>query len=79
MKMVHRDINVYFRHDTVTPENVRGAIYGTAAHPSLLPEVGDVIHDFGGYMGELITVRVVEVTPFGQGVEAYDVLVTDER
>jgi hypothetical protein len=79
MRMVFRDINVYFFHDKITPENVRGAIYGTADHPSLLPEVGDILHDFGGYMGELITVRVVEVEPFGQGVEAYKVHVTDAR
>lgn len=77
MKMVFRDINVYFFHSTITPGNVRGAIYGTQHHPSLLPEVGDTLHDFAGYMGELITVQVVDVEEFGDGVEAYKVTVTD--
>lgn len=37
MRFVWRDINVYFRHTTLTLENVRGAIYGASDHPSLLP------------------------------------------
>lgn len=78
MRMVAGDINVYWQHETLTPTNVRAASYGSD-HDSgcLIPDIGDVIHDFHGYMGEPITVRVTKVDMTGQGVTAYMVTVAD--
>jgi hypothetical protein len=77
MRMLHGDINVYWYHDELTPFTVRAACYGTT-HDSgaLIPDVGDVIRDFYGEMGEPITVRVTEVKQTGQGVVAFEVRVT---
>jgi hypothetical protein len=74
MRMLHGDINVYWYHDELTPHTVRAATYGTAYDSgALIPDVGDVIRDFHGYMGEPITVRVTEVKQFGDGVVAFEV------
>lgn len=78
MKMVFGDVNVYWRHDTLTPHNVRAASYGTPGDSgTLVPEVGDIIRDFSGHMGALITVKVTEVRRVGREVTAYQVTVTD--
>lgn len=80
MRMQHGDINLYYYHDVLTPENVRAASYGTASDSgTIIPEVGDVLNGFPGWTGseyESITVRVTEVTQIGNGVLAYDVRVT---
>jgi len=80
MRLVHGDVNVYYLHDTLTPDNVRAASYGTAATSgALVPEVGDVLHDFPGWTGEEyepITVKVVEVKSIGDGCQAYEVTTT---
>lgn len=77
MRLVNGDVNVYYYHDTLTPENVRAASYGTeSTSGALVPEVGDILRDFPGWTGEKyepITVRVTEVKMFGDGVEAYEV------
>lgn len=80
MRFQHGDINIYYYHDTLTPENVRAASYGSS-HDSgtLVPEVGDVLNGFPGWTGseyEPITVRVVSVVQIGKVNAAYDVRVT---
>lgn len=78
MRLVAGDINVYWQHDTLTPEQVRAASYGSQYDSgTLLPDVGDVVRDFHGFMGEPTTVKVVSVVEFGQGCTAYRVTVTD--
>jgi hypothetical protein len=84
MRIVPGDVNVYYYHDTLTPNNVRAASYGTeGSSGALVPEEGDILHDFHGWDGEKyepITVRVTEVTQFGDGVIAFEVRVTtDDR
>ena len=77
MRMLNGDFNVYWQHDTLTPGNVRAARYGSG-HDSggLVPEVGDVISGFPGSFGEPIAVRVIEVEQFGEGVVAFNVIVS---
>jgi hypothetical protein len=78
MRMLSGDMNVYWRHDTLTPENVRAATYGSRFDSgTLIPDVGDVIHDFPGHMGALITVKVTEVEQVGRDFTAFQVTVTD--
>ena len=76
MRMQAGDINVYWQHEELTATTIRAASYGTS-HDSgtLVPEMGDVIRDFHGYMGEPITVRVISVDMIGRGVIAYLVTV----
>jgi hypothetical protein len=69
-------INVYWQHEQITPHNVRVANYGDPERQALIPEVGDVIKGFPGYMDEPITVRVTHVEKIGQGCTAYLVSVT---
>ena len=77
MRIVSGDVNIYWYHDELTPYAVRGASYGTGNNSAtLLPDVGDVVRDFYGLFGELITVRVVSVESIGQEVEAYEVRVS---
>ena len=80
MRLVNGDVNVYYLHDELTPGNIRAASYGTAnTSAALVPEVGDILHNFPGWTGseyEPITVRVVEVKMIGDGVEAYEVHTT---
>jgi hypothetical protein len=80
MRMMAGDINIYWQHDTLTPDHVRAASYGCDKDSGrLVPEVGDVIKDFHGWDGqeyEQITVRVIDVEHFGVGVTAYKVTVT---
>jgi hypothetical protein len=80
MRLVNGDVNVYYFHDTLTPGNVRAASYGTASTSgALVPEVGDILHNFPGWTGsayEAITVRVIAVKSVGEGVEAYEVRTT---
>lgn len=77
MRRIHGDVNIYYYHDTLTPENVRCASYGTAnSSGTFLPEVGDILHDFPGWTGEEyedITVRVIEVKDIGDGCQAFAV------
>lgn len=83
MRLVHGDVNVYYYHDTLTPGIVRAASYGTAyTSGTLVPEVGDILHNFPGWTGtkyEPITVRVTEVKSIGNGCEAYGVTTTTVR
>jgi hypothetical protein len=80
MRLVNGDVNVYYMHDTLTPHSVRAASYGTdRTSGALVPEVGDVLHNFPGWTGtksEAITVRVTEVKSIGDGIEAYEVHTT---
>lgn len=79
MRLTYGDVNVYYYHDTLTPQNIRAATYGSPRSSALVPEVGDLLTNFPGWDGERyepITVRVTEVTPFGDGVEAYEVRTT---
>lgn len=80
MRLVNGDVNVYYLHDTLTPHNVRAASYGKeSTSGALVPEVGDILHDFPGWTGtepEAITVRVTEVEMIGEGVEVYQVRTT---
>jgi hypothetical protein len=80
MRMQSGDINIYWQHDTLSPNNVRAASYGTS-HDSgtLVPEVGDVIKGFPGLHGVPIDVRVIDVDEFGVGVVAYMVTVTTDH
>lgn len=75
--MIIGDVNVYWEHDVLSPHNVRAATYGRPDTAALLPEVGDIISEFPGWMGEPISVKVTAVREFGQGVQAYMVTVTD--
>lgn len=78
MRMMVGDINVYWQHATLTPGNVRAASYGSDRDSgTLIPDVGDVINDFHGFMGCATTVRVLSVESIGQGVVAYMVTVVD--
>lgn len=78
MRLALVDVNVYFTHDKLTPQNARAAVYGRSHdHWAFIPEVGDVINDFPGYLGDLITVKVVDVVSIGRGTTAYEVTVTD--
>lgn len=77
MKIRFGDINVYYLHDKITPGSIRHAVIGNSNASTLIPETGDVINDFAGWLGEPITVRVVNVKQIGHGVEAYEVTVTD--
>lgn len=78
MRMIVGDINVYWQHETLTPGQVRAADYGTPHNSgTLLPDVGDIIREFHGWMGEPISVTVTKVESIGQGVEAYRVTVAD--
>lgn len=78
MKVMLADVNVYFKHDQLTPGTVRLAVYGRSDdHWAILPEEGDIIRDFPGYLGDLITVKVVDVVSIGRGTKAYEVTVTD--
>lgn len=75
MRFATHAANVYYLHDELTPNNIRVATSGT----NLVPEVGDILHDFPGWTGteyEPITVRVVEVKSTGVIVEAYEVRTT---
>lgn len=78
MRMVAGDINVYWQHETLTPSNVRAASYGSD-HDSgcLVPDVGDVVDGFHGYMGKPTKVKVTKVEETGQGVRAFVVTVAD--
>lgn len=77
MRMLNGDFNVYWYHDVFTPHTVRAACYGTNYNSGgLVPEVGDVIKDFYGSLGDPITVRVTEVRQFGDGSVAFEVRVT---
>jgi len=80
MRLVTGDVNVYYMHDTLTPGSVRAASYGTAnTSGALVPEEGDILHNFPGWTGtehKPITVRVVSVKMIGHGVEAYEVQTT---
>ncbi len=80
MRLVSGDVNVYYYHDTLSPHTIRAASYGTASTSgALVPEVGDVLHNFPGWTGEEyepITVRVIDVKMIGVGVEAYEVRTT---
>jgi hypothetical protein len=68
--------NVYYRHQVLTPHNVRVVTYGEReSSGGVLPEVGDVITGFPGEMSTPITVCVVEVEQLGP--EAYQVTVGD--
>ena len=82
MRFQHGDINLYYSHDILTPENVRATSYGTSHDGgTLVPEVGDVLRDFPAWTGserELITVRVVSVEQIGQGTTAYAVRVATD-
>jgi len=75
MRLHLGDVNVYWQHATLTPHNVRIGSYGRPDNGNLVPEVGDVIRDFPGYMGAPITVEVKSVEPIGQGCTAYVVTV----
>jgi len=80
MRLVNGDVNVYYRHDTLAPDSIRAASYGSAmTSGALVPEAGDILRDFPGWTGEEyepITVRVVEVKSIGDGVAAYEVFTT---
>lgn len=80
MKLVYGDVNVYWVHEKLTPQNVRAAAYG---HPrssgTLLPDVGDIIRDFPGLDGDPIIVQVKQVKKLNRDVSytAYEVRVVD--
>lgn len=77
MKMLNGDFNVYYVCPELTGTTVRAACYGTDHNSGgLVPEVGDVIRDFHGWMGAPTTVRVVEVEQIGDGCVAFQVTVT---
>lgn len=80
MRIVQGDVNVYYYHNELTPNNVRMATYGNGQRSVVLvPEVGDILRDFPGRDGREyvpITVRVTGVTQIGAGVEAYEVRTT---
>lgn len=78
MRMMAGDINVYYQHVSLTPGTVRAAAYGTVRNSgTLVPDVGDYIRDFHGYMGAPTTVRVTAVESIGDGCLAYQVTVVD--
>jgi hypothetical protein len=87
MRIAFGDINVYYFHDELTPANVRAAVYGSEYSSALIPEVGDVLHDFPGWTAgefpgrrdgehEPITVRVTAVAEFGDSCTSYEVRTT---
>lgn len=80
MLRISGDVNIYYYHDTLTPANVRCASYGTApSSGTMLPEVGDILHDFPGWTGEeyeSLTVRVTKVDSIGNGCQAFEVHTT---
>lgn len=80
MRMLSGDFNIYYTSEAlmaehfkgVQPDQIRAACYGTGNNSGgLVPEVGDVIQGFHGYMGAPVTVRVVSVQQFGAGVVAF--------
>lgn len=76
MRMVHGDVNMYWKHASLTPGHIRAAAYGTAYDSArLVPDEGDVISGFPGFMGEPLKVRVVKVEQIGQGATAYQITV----
>lgn len=73
MRMVAGDVNVYYIHDELTPDNVRAASYGTdSSSGALVPQIGDVIEGFHGWDAEYqsyeaLTVEVVHVLEIETG------------
>ena len=76
MRLIPNDASVYYQHIALTPGNVRHADHGADDDRlMLLPDLGDIITGFPGYMGEPTIVKVIEVKPIGDGCHAYEVTV----